>query len=99
VATGLTMGASPTRRPWATLAALSSIVRSIGASSSQLQWMVDVYAVVFAGLLLSHGALGDRVGRKSVFTAGPVVFAGGSPFATWSQSPRTARRRGLLRGW
>src|ERR1019366_426188 len=46
--------------------ALPSIVRSIGASSSQLQWMVDAYAVVFAGLLLSLGALGDGVGRKWV---------------------------------
>lgn len=67
--------------------ALPSIVRSIGASSSQLQWMVDAYAVVFAGLLLSLGALGDRVGRKWVFMAGLVVFGGGSAFAAWSGNP------------
>jgi EmrB/QacA subfamily drug resistance transporter len=67
--------------------ALPSIVRSIGASSSQLQWMVDAYAVVFAGLLLSLGALGDRAGRKWVFMAGLVVFGGGSAFAAWSGSP------------
>ena len=67
--------------------ALPSIVRSIGASSSQLQWMVDAYAVVFAGLLLSLGALGDRVGRKWVFMAGLVVFGSGSAFAAWSGSP------------
>jgi EmrB/QacA subfamily drug resistance transporter len=67
--------------------ALPSIVRSIGASSSQLQWMVDAYAVVFAGLLLSLGALGDRVGRKWVFMAGLVVFASGSALAAWSGSP------------
>ncbi|HWU36933.1 MAG TPA: MFS transporter, partial [Candidatus Acidoferrum sp.] len=46
--------------------AIPSIVRSLQASSSQLQWIVDAYAVVFAGLLLSLGALGDRVGRKWV---------------------------------
>ena len=67
--------------------ALPSIVRSIGASSSQLQWMVDAYAVVFAGLLLSLGALGDRAGRKWVFMAGLVVFGGGSAFAAWSGTP------------
>jgi EmrB/QacA subfamily drug resistance transporter len=67
--------------------ALPTIVRSLGASSSQLQWMVDAYAVVFAGLLLSLGALGDRIGRKWVFMAGLVVFGGGSAFAAWSGSP------------
>jgi EmrB/QacA subfamily drug resistance transporter len=67
--------------------ALPSIVRSLGASSSQLQWMVDAYAVVFAGLLLSLGALGDRIGRKWVFMAGLAIFGGGSALAAWSGSP------------
>ncbi|MHB1790326.1 MAG: MFS transporter [Acidimicrobiales bacterium] len=67
--------------------ALPSIVRSLHATSSQLQWIVDAYAVVFAGLLLSLGALGDRVGRKWVFLAGLAVFAGGSAFSAWSGSP------------
>jgi MFS family permease len=66
--------------------ALPSIVRGLGASSSQLQWIVDAYAVVFAGLLLSIGALGDRVGRKWIFLAGLVVFAGGSALAAESVS-------------
>ena len=67
--------------------ALPSIVRGLGASSSQLQWIVDAYAVVFAGLLLSIGALGDRVGRKWIFLTGLVVFAGGSALAAESVSP------------
>ncbi len=67
--------------------ALPSIVRSLHATSSQLQWIVDAYAVVFAGLLLSLGALGDRVGRKWVFLAGLAAFAGGSAFSAWSGSP------------
>ncbi len=67
--------------------AIPSIVRSVHATSSQLQWIVDAYAVVFAGLLLSLGALGDRVGRKWVFMAGLVVFAAGSAMAAWSGSP------------
>jgi EmrB/QacA subfamily drug resistance transporter len=67
--------------------ALPSIVRGLHATSSQLQWTVDAYAVVFAGLLLSLGALGDRVGRKWVFMAGLAVFGGGSAFSAWSGSP------------
>ena len=67
--------------------ALPSIVRSIGAGSSQLQWMVDAYAVVFAGLLLSLGALGDRAGRKWIFMAGLVVFGSASALAAWSGTP------------
>ncbi|MGP8006244.1 MAG: MFS transporter [Acidimicrobiales bacterium] len=77
--------------------ALPTIVRAIGASSSPLQWMVDAYAVIFAGLLLSLGALGDRVGRKWVFMAGLAVFGGGSAFAAWSGSPdRLTLARGVM---
>jgi len=68
-------------------AALPSIVRTLGASTSQLQWIVDAYAVVFAGLLLSMGALGDRLGRKWLFMAGLGLFGGGSAFAAYSGSP------------
>ncbi|HTT87081.1 MAG TPA: MFS transporter, partial [Acidimicrobiales bacterium] len=58
--------------------AMPTIVRSLGATSSELQWMVDAYAVAFAGLLLVMGSLGDRIGRKWVFLAGLAVFAAGS---------------------
>src|ERR1035438_7673783 len=67
--------------------ALPSVVRSLHATSSQLQWIVDAYAVFFAGLLLPRGSLGERVGRKWVFMGGLVVFAGGSALAAWSGSP------------
>jgi MFS family permease len=43
--------------------ALPTIVRTLHATSSQLQWVVDAYAVTFAGLLLTVGSLGDRFGR------------------------------------
>ena len=66
--------------------AIPSIVLSLHATSSQLQWIVDAYAVVFAGLLLTLGALGDRVGRKWVFMGGLVVFGAGSALAAWSGS-------------
>jgi len=67
--------------------ALPSVVRALHTTSSQLQWIVDAYAVVFGGLLFTLGALGDRVGRKWVFMGGLVVFAAGSALAAWSATP------------
>ena len=64
--------------------ALPVIVRTLQASSSSLQWIVDSYAIVFAGLLLVAGSLGDRVGRKWVFMAGLLVFAAGSAISAFS---------------
>jgi MFS family permease len=66
--------------------ALPTLVRDLRATSSQLQWIVDAYALVFAGLLLLAGSLADRVGRKRTFLAGLVVFAGGSAWAAFSGS-------------
>src|SRR3954452_17253482 len=43
---------------------LPSLVRQLGATTSQLQWIVDAFALVFAGLLLAAGSLADRFGRK-----------------------------------
>ena len=54
--------------------ALPDLARSTGATQSELQWIVDAYTLVFAGLLLPAGALGDRFGRKGVLLAGIVVF-------------------------
>jgi EmrB/QacA subfamily drug resistance transporter len=67
--------------------AMPTIVRDLHASSSDLQWTVDVYAVVFAGLLLVLGSLGDRVGRKRVFVAGLILFALGSAASAFSGTP------------
>jgi EmrB/QacA subfamily drug resistance transporter len=55
--------------------ALPDIARDLGATQTQLQWIVDSYAVVFAGLLLLAGALGDRLGRRQVLIAGLTVFS------------------------
>src|SRR5881409_1600467 len=54
--------------------ALPSLAREIGASQTQLTWIVDAYTVVFAGLLLFAGALGDRYGRKGLLMAGLAIF-------------------------
>ena len=58
--------------------ALPSMQRELGASASGLQWIVDIYALVFAALLLPAGALGDRYGRKNALLFGLVVFAVGA---------------------
>jgi MFS transporter, DHA2 family, multidrug resistance protein len=58
--------------------ALPTMQRDLQASASELQWIVDSYAVVFAGLLLSAGAIGDRFGRRRALLAGLVVFGVGA---------------------
>ena len=66
--------------------ALPTLVRDLNATSTQLQWILDSYALVFGGLLLVAGSLADRVGRKRTFLAGLVAFAGGSAWAAFSGS-------------
>jgi EmrB/QacA subfamily drug resistance transporter len=66
--------------------ALPTLVRDLHASASQLQWMVDAYVLVFAGLLLTSGALGDRYGRKLALNAGMWIFGAGSIASAFSGS-------------
>jgi EmrB/QacA subfamily drug resistance transporter len=54
--------------------AIPTLARELGATESQLQWVVAAYSLVFAGLLLTSGALGDRFGRKGILQTGLVVF-------------------------
>jgi EmrB/QacA subfamily drug resistance transporter len=58
--------------------ALPTIVDTLHASNSQLQWMVDSYTLVFAGLLLTMGSVGDKYGRRPALQAGFIVFGAGS---------------------
>jgi EmrB/QacA subfamily drug resistance transporter len=55
--------------------ALPSIAKGLGSSASQLQWIVDAYVLSIAGLLLTIGYLGDRLGRKPTLMVGLVIFA------------------------
>jgi EmrB/QacA subfamily drug resistance transporter len=66
---------------------LPTLSRDLGATTSQLQWMVDAYVLVFAGLLLTMGALGDRFGRKLALEAGLLVFGVGSAASAFAGSP------------
>ena len=66
--------------------ALPTLGESLGASTTAQQWMVDAYSLVFAGLLFTAGAIGDRYGRKGALQVGLVVFLAGSLFAALSGS-------------
>ena len=59
--------------------ALPTLVRELGASASE--WIVDSYVLVFAGLLLPAGALGDLLGRRGPLQLGLVIFAVGARLA------------------
>jgi EmrB/QacA subfamily drug resistance transporter len=58
--------------------ALPTLVRSLGATATQLQWVVDAYSLVFAALVLAAGSLSDRQGRKGTLLIGLAVFASAS---------------------
>ncbi|HVJ98604.1 MAG TPA: MFS transporter, partial [Acidimicrobiia bacterium] len=66
--------------------ALPTLVRELGATTSQLQWIVDAYTLVFAGLLLAAGSLGDRLGRKGVLMIGLAWFGVFSAAAAFTNS-------------
>jgi len=67
--------------------ALPSLARETGASQTDLTWIVDAYTVVFAGLLLFAGALGDRYGRKLLLIVGLVIFGGAAGLALFFTEP------------
>src|SRR3954451_11907827 len=67
--------------------ALPDLARDTGATPTQLQWVVDSYALVFAGLLLFAGALGDRYGRRRILLGGLGVFGVGAIIATQLGDP------------
>src|SRR4051794_22080215 len=61
----------------------------VGASASELQWIVDAYTIVFAGLLLTAGSLGDRFGRYRALASGLAIFGTGSLLSAFSDSATT----------
>jgi EmrB/QacA subfamily drug resistance transporter len=58
--------------------AIPTLSRELDPTNSQLQWMVDSYTLVFAGLLLTAGSLGDRFGRRGALQVGLIIFGLGS---------------------
>src|SRR6516165_8000774 len=67
--------------------ALPALVRELHATTTQLQWVVDAYNLVFAALLLTFGSLSDRFGRKGMLLAGLAVFGAASLAGGFTTSP------------
>ncbi|MBT2418641.1 MFS transporter [Streptomyces sp. ISL-22] len=67
--------------------AVPVMTEDLGASAQQTQWILDSYILVFAGLLLTSGSLGDRFGRRKVMLIGLLLFGAASLAATWCTSP------------
>jgi EmrB/QacA subfamily drug resistance transporter len=67
--------------------ALPDIEKSLGAKLSDLQWVIDAYALTLAALLLTAGSLADMYGRRTVFSVGIVVFTFGSLLCGLAPSP------------
>jgi EmrB/QacA subfamily drug resistance transporter len=67
--------------------ALPALVRELHATTTQLQWVVDSFNLVFAALLLTFGSLSDRLGRKGMLLAGLAVFGSASLAGGFTGSP------------
>ena len=66
--------------------AVPQIIRDLGITSSDAQWVQEVYTLVFAALLLVRGRLADRYGRRLLFVTGAIVFAAASVLAAFAQA-------------
>ena len=69
--------------------AIPELSRDLGATASDIQWIIDAYSLVFAALLLTTGALSDRYGRKRWLQAGVALFGIGSLGASFASSVET----------
>src|SRR3954470_5756815 len=80
--------------------ALSTIRIDLGASIEELEWTVNAYSLSFAVLLMTGAVLGDRFGRRLVFTAGLALFTGASvacalaPGVSWLIAARAVQGAG-----
>jgi len=66
--------------------AIPALSKDLHATTSQLQWVVSIYSLVFAGALFTTGSIGDRFGRKGTLQGGLVLYLAGALFATLSSS-------------
>ncbi|HEY7008006.1 MAG TPA: MFS transporter [Jatrophihabitantaceae bacterium] len=67
--------------------AVPFISRDLSASATQQLWIFDIYGFVLAGLLITMGSLGDRVGRRRLLLCGAVAFGAASVAAAYAQNP------------
>ncbi|MFI5712029.1 MFS transporter [Kribbella sp. NPDC051620] len=77
--------------------AIPSLMRDLGATPADIQWVIDAYILAFAGLLLTAGSLSDRFGRRRLLLLGLVIFGAASLLATLAASPwQLIACRGLM---
>src|SRR5215831_5974415 len=69
------------------LRTIADPIRGVGASQSDLEWAINSYTLVFAGLLFTAGVLGDRYGRRLTLLIGLALFGLASLASAYSQSP------------
>lgn len=67
--------------------ALPNISQALGANAIEQLWILDIYSFLLAGLLITMGNVGDRVGRRRLLLIGGVAFAGASMAAAFAQTP------------
>ena len=78
--------------------ALPFLSADLGPTGAQLLWIIDVYSFAVAGLLVTMGVLGDRIGRRRVLLLGAVGFAAASAVAAWATSPEMLIAARALQG-
>ncbi|MBU3060128.1 MFS transporter [Nocardia sp. NEAU-G5] len=78
--------------------AVPAISAHLAPSTPQLLWIIDVYSFVLAGLLVTMGALGDRIGRRRLLLIGAAGFGLASVLAAWSVSPAMLIAARVLQG-
>ena len=78
--------------------ALPSIREDLGASFTDLQWVIDAYALTLAALVLTAGSLADRLGRKRIFAAGLVIFSIASLLCALASDPTMLNLARALQG-
>src|SRR4029078_10772089 len=69
--------------------AIPRLALDLGASTTDPQWMVDAYSLVFAGMLFTAGTIGDRFGRKGTLQGGLLLFLLGTLVASFCSSSET----------
>jgi|ERR1022692_1691614 MFS family permease len=69
------------------LKTISEPTAGLGATQSQLEWAINFYTLVFAGLLFTFGVIGDRVGRKRMLIIGMALFGLSSLICSYAQTP------------
>ncbi len=79
--------------------AAPTLSMTLGASGNELLWIIDIYSLVMAGMVLPMGALGDRIGFKRLLMLGGTLFGLASLAAAFSHTASSYRHQGITGYW